>query len=832
VINNSLSAMDLRQLKLSKAEWDGIEVPVSPSEKRILTLIQQGYHDVSIKHNDTLSLLGFLKVKETDSMQHHLFLNYLVPMVKDVIKKYEDELEDDYVETMTNMLKTISIPPKKVKPIQKADSLRLSNSSKTLKSVSHDDIFEFVLIDEFEMVLKSIANEENVKAIAPVYTLNTLINYEIHGLNHAMKTFIDWFVTDMKKSITPRFVVAIAPTIFEKNQRLLKFANQTLYSHQKKLFTVMKRPGKKIVLYTAPTGTGKTISPIGLAESKKVIFVCAARHVGLALARSALSVGRKIAFAFGCETPGDVKLHYAAAVDYIKDWKTGGIRKVDNSNGSKVEMIITDVQSYVSAMHYMLAFTDQPDDIVMYWDEPTISLDYDEHSLHPLIRKTWKENVIPNIVLSSATLPSADDLSPMLDELKSMKGFDVYSILSQDFKKTIPLLGETNSVQMPHFVAKTNHQLKASARHCLTHNSVMRYIDVEEAVRFILAATSPKHDWLTDKANADSSLSFTTVFPDIESVTLQSIKVYYCNLCAAIDDDKFDRMKSHFAKIGTKPRYESTIHLTTTDANTITDGPALYLTNDVDKVAKVLLKEANIARDHLNDIMKGILMNNSINTKVEVLQKQLEDQLKLKEVKEKKQDLDNRMLTADSRQMLNNIENLQSQIKVVSLDDSYIPNKLNHQRKYVSEPESLKGKPFCSDIPEGVVEEIMLINGIDDSWKVLLMMGIGVFAKDLEPTYAEIMKDLADTQQLFLIIASTDYIYGTNYQFCHGYIGKDLGDISQEKCIQALGRIGRNKLQYEYTIRFRCDELLEKVFFEDKKKPEAQNMNRLFSSFE
>ena len=38
----------------------------------------------------------------------------------------------------------------------------------------------------------------------------------------------------------------------------------------------------------------------------------------------------------------------------------------------------------------------------------------------------------------------------------------------------------------------------------------------------------------------------------------------------------------------------------------------------------------------------------------------------------------------------------------------------------------------------------------------------------------EIMKNLADEQKLFMIIASTDYIYGTNYQFCHGFIGKDL----------------------------------------------------------
>ena len=56
----------------------------------------------------------------------------------------------------------------------------------------------------------------------------------------------------------------------------------------------------------------------------------------------------------------------------------------------------------------------------------------------------------------------------------------------------------------------------------------------------------------------------------------------------------------------------------------------------------------------------------------------------------------------------------------------------------------------------------------------------------------------------------------------------DLGDLSQEKCIQALGRVGRNKLQYNYSVRFRSDELLKKLFFDDPDKPEAVNINKLF----
>ena len=83
---------------------------------------------------------------------------------------------------------------------------------------------------------------------------------------------------------------------------------------------------------------------------------------------------------------------------------------------------------------------------------------------------------------------------------------------------------------------------------------------------------------------------------------------------------------------------------------------------------------------------------------------------------------------------------------------------------------------------------------------------------------------------MYLIIASTDYIYGTNYQFCHGYIGKDLGSMSQEKAIQAMGRVGRNKLQFQYSMRFRDNEIICKLFEHDDNKPEVRNMARLFNS--
>jgi hypothetical protein len=106
-------------------------------------------------------------------------------------------------------------------------------------------------------------------------------------------------------------------------------------------------------------------------------------------------------------------------------------------------------------------------------------------------------------------------------------------------------------------------------------------------------------------------------------------------------------------------------------------------------------------------------------------------------------------------------------------------------------------------------------------------MGIGVFAAHKSTRYVELMKQLAQEHKLYMIIASTDYIYGTNYQLCHGYIAKDLGNMSQEKCIQAMGRVGRNKLQQDYSVRFRDNELLYKLFQHQENKPEVINMGRL-----
>ena len=228
----------------------------------------------------------------------------------------------------------------------------------------------------------------NPKWLKYYYTLNYLLSKKI-TCNQNLKLFAENILIQEKNTMDFIDLLRISPEIFENNIYLSKYKDFTLYDHQKELFTLCKSKNPKFIQYVAPTGTGKTLSPLGLSEGHRIIFVCAARHVGLSLAKSAISCKKKVAFAFGCTCSEDVRLHYYSAKEYSINKRTGGIGKVDNTVGDNVEIMICDIKSYLHAMHYMMAFN-SVNDIILYWDEPTITMDYQDHEYHEIIHSNWK----------------------------------------------------------------------------------------------------------------------------------------------------------------------------------------------------------------------------------------------------------------------------------------------------------------------------------------------------------------------------------------------------------------------------------------------------------
>ena len=901
--------MDLTQKKLTKAEWESIETPISESEKKIIKVIIDGYDTVNIRYNENQSMLQILHIVSNPEIGQYLFKEYFLKEIEQIvtnitsINKKDKKDKKEHNISPTNITEIVTAIQTWItannqtltsaKKIKKADMFRIQNMSENITN-QRKLIFEFLLLEFCEKIFVSLANQSNEQLSDHGFYLYTLLQFKtnsIEQINSQVTKFVDFTIEYALQRTNIQEVFHQSPEFIERNPYLLKYQDISLFPHQKQLFSIAKSNQEqcpKLILYIAPTGTGKTLSPIGLSKQHKIIFVCVARHVGLALAKSAISMHKKVAFAFGCETASDIRLHYFAASSYSIHNKSGGIYKVDNSVGTNVEIMICDVKSYLTAMHYMLAFNDEST-LITYWDEPTITMDYKEHPLHQTIQNNWKENKISKLVLSCATLPKENEIEDTIQDFRcKFDNAEIHSIVSYDCKKTISLLNKEGKCSLPHLLFADYADLSACVKYCEDNKTLLRYFDLEEIIRYIEYVD--KHDYVT------TPYKIANYFTSISDITMNSVKLFYLATLSHVDaqswpviytymtttqPSKFRDMTttlgSDLRKVksldilqsqkslglgvpltrtssvsvipqgskadgqgskadgqGSKadepckpvdPRTKG-ILLTTLDAHTLTDGPTIYLVEDVEKIGKFYIQQSKIPERIFREIMEKIQENDTVQKKIEALERSLEDTLGSEVDKEKK--MEKNHFNKETKEIMNQIALLQSLIKTVSMDSKYIPNMKQHQSIWIPNGE-IVDNAFIPTIEDEVVKEIMLIN-VENQLKLLLLLGIGVFINQPNIQYMEIMKRMAVQQKLYIIIAQSDYIYGTNYQFCHGFIGKDLTNMTQQKTIQAMGRIGRNNIQQDYTVRFRDDAIIMNLFRPMGENLEAINMSRLFCS--
>lgn len=109
--------MDLSQTKLTRSEWNSIEIPTEKKELEIINMICKGYYDVNITENKTLSLLQYLKIIPSDIIHQYVFFTYLQNTFIELNKKYNIQYR---VETY------------KKNKMRKADIIRFANTDKHL----------------------------------------------------------------------------------------------------------------------------------------------------------------------------------------------------------------------------------------------------------------------------------------------------------------------------------------------------------------------------------------------------------------------------------------------------------------------------------------------------------------------------------------------------------------------------------------------------------------------------------------------------------------------------------------------------------------------------
>jgi hypothetical protein len=1011
--------MDFTQKKLTRAEWESIEIPIAPQEKEIVQMICRGYHNLSIRENQHTSLFSLIKISPTKEMEYALYQKYFQPWISHLFPHFstapcpqpEDKTPD------LNKLLEITKTTQSIQ-LKSADRIRMEHLDETIQQ-NHPHIFEFLLLDLCQSLVapssppfsftapsshdKSATNKTQKKnkthyknppsppkeskketkkpekpekpsalhaPIFYVYTLTQLKKSSIANTNTYVLRFIDQVLKRYQTEHAATDVLYHSYECMEKNPYLIRYEDRTLFSHQKRLFQIVKnRPeSPKLILYIAPTGTGKTLSPIALAEGFRVIFVCVARHVGFALAQTAISVGRKIATAFGCDTADGIRLHNHSAKEFIRNKRSGGIGKIDHTVGDNVELMICDVQSYIPAMNYMMSFHDSST-LLTFWDEPTITLDKElspdvlesanhtdfseeekgamENIAHSttnnegenegktiaqMIHRIWAENRVPRMVLSCATLPREEEILPVLSDFRArFENAEIHTISSVDCRKSIGLLNSHGCPVLPHNLFENHRELMECIQFCEEDLTTLRYFDLREMIRFLrlLRDTMETESHQPPEKGAMELLDTLKLHLPLEKITLQEIKQQYLHVLKTIPEEDWPKWfrlakQTHCPRFARQPGnsirkiqsssitptpsvQESThggkalskIHsvdgslfshsstpissiapslpedpyagilFTTTDAHTLTDGPTLYLAENVEKIGQFYIQQSHISPSVFQNIQAKIQHNDRLAKEITRLETELELEYAKKNASlagagdEKsgggKSSTANNTgggggktlaETQTTEHLRDQISLLRSQICHVSLDAVYIPNHPTHWNLWCPEPvkktldkgldkrgEGGGGKAYYVPLDETVVRQIMSLD-IEAYMKLLLLMGIGVFPKvssehamtEAQFQYLELMKGLAKEQRLYLIIANSDYIYGTNYQFCHGILGKDLGNMTQQKQKQAMGRVGRHNVQQEYTVRFRNDDLIRQLWTRPERNVEAENMCLLFSS--
>tara|TARA_A200000113_G_scaffold147951_2_gene133232 strand:- start:396 stop:2897 length:2502 start_codon:yes stop_codon:yes gene_type:complete len=820
----------LKQTKLTKQEWTQMEKPLTNiQESNILKMIESGYEDEKACYKPYICLNQFLNIQP--DFDAFIFDTLLLEKLIKLNKKNALSLDSFLQSNKKRKLK-----------VSKADQIRIQNSSKLFeKNNKYDNtIIEFILLQEIKtmskVIQKSKVYQTEKKYLLSLYNVYLIWNEYREELNKVFDNALEEIMATFLKHLNVEFLLKHVSKCIEHNP-CLKYKTFYLYTHQKEIISIFKTQSTvpKFIMYCAPTSSGKTLSPLALSTHYKVLFVCASKHIGLSLAKSAYHLNKKVGFAFGCQDVDNIRLNYNA----IHSYKENHYKKKipDHSDGTNVDIMICDLVSFEYAMLYMKAFH-KVENSILFWDEPTIGLDVDTHKLHEKIKYIWDINVIPNVVFSCATLPKEDKIQGMINsfETKFPRAMSQY-IHSYDQITNLMMYDDCGNVIMPH----TYFEDYKIMYDFLVYQGkkYYKFYNCHECAKFLLFYNTHISTDFLRKQFQDN----------ISNVSLFTIKDTYIRCLFDIKEDTWGVIRNKYLSLyplNTVPDESIGCDLTTKHAHSLTNGPTLYISNQVQNICKYLLHIAKIDPKILQGIQGKINENKQISVSLGKKKKDYED--KIAKFQDNDKIMEQMRFPPDVMELHREIEQLESSIRQLHIDAIFQPNSRSHYEKWNREKciDYDNSDVYTCHVDDASIKEVMYLYTVHEIYKILLLMGVGVFSDEIIPrmqdnnhidessiseennSYLEIMKQLAQEKSLYLIIANSDYIYGTNYQFSHCYLGKDMKHMSQEKIIQCIGRIGRQERNKHFSFRFRSKEQIDVLYKIPEESMEAINMNKLF----
>lgn len=121
---------------------------------------------------------------------------------------------------------------------------------------------------------------------------------------------------------------------------------------------------------------------------------------------------------------------------------------------------------------------------------------------------------------------------------------------------------------------------------------------------------------------------------------------------------------------------------------------------------------------------------------------------------------------------------------------------------------------------------------IDEELKFLLYMGVGLYCKNLDPDYCNLVLEMLSERQLAFVIADESFCYGANYQISNVIITDELANThSINTILQLIGRtsrVGKSWSGKVYLDNNTCNRI-SKFFLEPKYNcSEGENISEAF----
>jgi hypothetical protein len=335
----------------------------------------------------------------------------------------------------------------------KINQMRLKTTYEQLSDALHNlprhtPFFEINLIPLFEqarhlmMVRKSVDQDTIGLSVAIQNAITIVDNYEgICAIDpKIMKTVSPLFKQDLKDlylSFNDKFpfngllLLEKSPELLIEPTKYFKIKNVSTmypYEHQFQMIeyakTMLRTRSAFFAFYSAPIGTGKTTSCIGvvnaLSNPMKMLFICTNPSVRTDVANQAYNTGtyfcivtmKNKGIKFTYQNRGARPSTSANTKLYICDPQVG-------------KLILENANDYYFTTYGLTA-----KNLIVFFDEPTISAN---HSSTELNNTVFCHSWLPyGIIYSTATPPSVDKMNELLSDRKALLQHHSVDIITSD----------------------------------------------------------------------------------------------------------------------------------------------------------------------------------------------------------------------------------------------------------------------------------------------------------------------------------------------------------------------------------------------------------------